>query len=246
MAIEKPTSKPNWATNDENDPLTGAPNKVDPSAEFKLSGLKRNQPLPRSFLNFQFNLIRRWFDWVEDQINTLVSDGASTTLQAVYPVGAYYMSSVSTNPNTLFGFGTWVRVKGKFLVGLDEADTDFDGAGETGGSKTHTHSDNFSVSNHTLTINEIPSHGHNYIDRYYAENSSVLSSASNKETMPTNYNGKLGSGDTEADNNTFLTYSSTTSTAGGGQAHNHNLSGGVQSASNLPPYEACYIYKRTA
>ena len=32
----------------------------------------------------------------------------------VYPVGAYYFSSSSTSPSSLFG-GTWVAVTGKFL-----------------------------------------------------------------------------------------------------------------------------------
>lgn len=246
MAVTKPTEKPNWATVDEVDGVTGAPNKIEPSAEFKSSGLKRKQPLPRAFLNFQFNLIRRWFDWVEDQINTLVTDGATTTLQAVYPVGSYYMSNASTDPNTLFGFGTWTRVKGRFLVGLDETDTDFDGAGETGGSKTHTHTNNLAVSNHTLTINQIPSHGHNYTDRYYIETAASVSAATNKETTPTNYNSKIGSGDTDSDNNTFLTFDDTTNVVGGGQGHNHGLTGGVQSASNLPPYRAAYIWYRSA
>jgi len=41
------------------------------------------------------------------------------------------------------------NLKGKVPVGLDSSDTSFDTLGETGGEKTHT-----------LTINEMPSHGH--------------------------------------------------------------------------------------
>lgn len=58
-------------------------------------------------------------------------------LAAAYPVGAVYVSTVSTNPATLFGFGTWSAIAaGRVLVGIDAGDADFDTAGETGGSKT--------------------------------------------------------------------------------------------------------------
>ncbi len=52
------------------------------------------------------------------------------------PVGTIYHSYVSTNPATLFGFGTWVSVAvGKVLVGIDPAQAEFDVLGETGGEK---------------------------------------------------------------------------------------------------------------
>jgi len=63
----------------------------------------------------------------------------------VYPVGHIYISTVSTNPNTLLGFGTWAAWgAGKVIVGLNGADADFDTSEETGGAKTvdssHAHS----------------------------------------------------------------------------------------------------------
>ncbi len=75
----------------------------------------------------------------------------TNVLEKVYPVGSIYINaSVSTNPATLLGFGTWVAFgAGKVIVGLDSSDTDFDTAEETGGAKTHT-----------LSISEIPSHTH--------------------------------------------------------------------------------------
>ena len=69
-----------------------------------------------------------------------------TALQALYPVGSVYINaSVSTNPATLLGFGTWTEVgAGRVLVGQDTGDTSFDVLGETGGFKdasvvAHTH-----------------------------------------------------------------------------------------------------------
>ena len=60
-------------------------------------------------------------------------------LKKVYPVGCIYTSTVSTNPNTLFGFGTWSEYgQGRVLVGKS-AEAEFDTAGKTGGAKTHQH-----------------------------------------------------------------------------------------------------------
>ena len=65
--------------------------------------------------------------------------------KAVYPVGAIYLSTVATNPATLFGFGTWEQVKDTFLLAAGSTYA----AGSTGGSATHT-----------LTVDELPSHEH--------------------------------------------------------------------------------------
>jgi len=75
----------------------------------------------------------------------------TNVLEKVYPVGSIYINaSVSTNPATLLGFGTWAAFgAGRVMVGLDSSDTDFDSAEETGGAKTHT-----------LTVNQIPAHTH--------------------------------------------------------------------------------------
>ncbi|MDR1072000.1 MAG: hypothetical protein LBL21_05150 [Rickettsiales bacterium] len=74
----------------------------------------------------------------------------ANTVEAMYPVGAIYLSTSSTNPATLFGFGTWERFgQGRALVGVNESETEFSSASKTGGAKTHT-----------LTIAEMPSHNH--------------------------------------------------------------------------------------
>ena len=66
-----------------------------------------------------------------------------------YPIGSIYQSTAPTNPTTFMG-GVWERFgNGRVLVGVDEADADFNTANKTGGEKTHT-----------LTIDEMPSHSH--------------------------------------------------------------------------------------
>lgn len=62
----------------------------------------------------------------------------SAVMQAMMPVGFVVTLGVSTNPATLYGFGTWTRVQGKVVVGLSDSDTAFDTLNETGGVKTNT------------------------------------------------------------------------------------------------------------
>lgn len=57
-------------------------------------------------------------------------------------------------------------------------------------------------------------HAHGYKDRYHIDNSSMLGSATKKEAAPSGYNGNLGSGDTDADNGTFLYIDATTAESG--------------------------------
>lgn len=63
---------------------------------------------------------------------------AATVGNLLMPVGFIYISGVSTNPNTLLGFGTWIRIEGRFIVGVSNTDSDFD-LDDIGGAKTHTH-----------------------------------------------------------------------------------------------------------
>ena len=59
-------------------------------------------------------------------------------IDAIYPVGSIYITTVSTNPSTYFG-GTWAAFgAGKALFGKDTAGT-FLTAGSTGGAETNTH-----------------------------------------------------------------------------------------------------------
>ena len=69
-----------------------------------------------------------------------VKNNISETLKKVYPVGSIYMSTVSTNPATLFGFGTWEAMPaGRVLLaqGKSSWGTTYN-AGSTGGEATHT------------------------------------------------------------------------------------------------------------
>ena len=79
----------------------------------------------------------------------------SDLLNMFYPVGSVYETMDSSfDPNKKWG-GTWERIKGRVLVGVDENDSDFNTAEKTGGEKTHT-----------LVVSELPRHTHaNYAKR---------------------------------------------------------------------------------
>ena len=81
--------------------------------------------------------------------DTILNNMQVELMKLVFPIGSTYITQTNTNPSEILKFGTWERVKGKVLVGLDEDDTDFNTIGKTGGEKTHT-----------LTVDEMPAHNH--------------------------------------------------------------------------------------
>lgn len=80
-------------------------------------------------------------------------------IDALYPVGSLYTSTLSTNPGTLLGRGTWSAFgAGRVMVGRDGSDTDFDTAEETGGAKTVASAG--TVSQPTFTGSALSTHSH--------------------------------------------------------------------------------------
>jgi len=144
----------------------------------------------------------------------------SSMFDLLNPVGALYFSHASNSPADLYGVGTWLRIKGRFIAGLDEADTDFNTPGETGGTKTHNHS--------AATLTDIP------ITGYGSQQSGV--------TLPEPTTlGKLitGSGRTEDNENLeSLAHATTVQTVAGTTS--------VSNRQLLPPYQVAYIWRRTA
>ena len=116
-------------------------------------------------------------------------------IDLIYPVGSIYISTVATNPGTLFGTGTWAAFgAGKTLVGINAADADFDTAEKTGGAKTHT-----------LTTAEMPNHHHQqYVTANFGSGGTAVYTDMNSEGIgasayPQAVTGSAGSG--QAHNN---------------------------------------------
>lgn len=123
-------------------------------------------------------------------------------LDAVWPVGSIYLSASEISPETLFG-GTWEQVKDRFLLAAGDTYS----LGSTGGQAEHT-----------LTVQELPSHGHGYT---YTGQSSTTGTGAIRLVNP---GGTVNAYTGEKDGRT-----------GGGQPH-----------SNMPPYLAVNIWRRTA
>ena len=147
-----------------------------------------------------------------------LGDSAWLTAQGAYPVGAIYLSVTDANPAALFG-GTWERIsQGRFLIGAGANvanSTDYWGeypagkenfpAGEMGGEVEHT-----------LTVDEMPSHTHS--ERLEWSNTKAW--------------GLTGTGEGA---NAVVDQGGVTGATGGGKPH-----------SNMPPYLVVYMWQRTA
>lgn len=79
------------------------------------------------------------FNWGKDFFNVFgtLKINEINILELIYPIGQTYVTQDNTNPNSILGFGTWERLKGKVCLGLDEDDEDFNEIGKTGGEKAH-------------------------------------------------------------------------------------------------------------
>ncbi len=222
-----------WASGTEEepavaDPTIKVPNKDEPPPELKSSGLKSGQTIGRQWLNHQFDNTYLALVDLQKQITNIVQDGTRPTLEAIYPVGKPYMSFDDTDPNTVLGFGTWSKIEGQFLLGTTGAES----SGISGGNSTHTHNDTLAVGSHTLTKENLP-----------AESPVGL-------TVTT-----TGSGATESGNSNPLAGDNVSSVsnagnnitwAGQSEPVEHTVTGGIQSASNLPPFITIHMWRRTA
>ena len=150
------------------------------------------------------------------------------TMKKIYPVGSIYISTVSTNPATLFGFGTWEAMPaGRVLLAQGKSDwgTTYN-AGSTGGEATHQ-----------LTVGELPSHNH-------TASTNTTGAHTHTFTVTGDESGNDSNKPTVGYNNAG-TY---TTSSGGNHSHTVtiNNTGSNQAHNNLQPYIAVYIWKRTA
>lgn len=138
------------------------------------------------------------------------------TLSKIYPVGSIYMSVSSTSPASLFG-GTWEQLEDRFLLGAGSTYS----AGATGGAATVT-----------LTINQMPSHGHQLLGASsYSSNNvyGIFGSYDKAIGVAGGYGGTLQYGTNTGAGQRVIQQT------GEGTAHN-----------NMPPYLVVYMWKRTA
>jgi hypothetical protein len=166
-------------------------------------------------------------------IATTQSNGNSSTAIAttafvqaaialLYPVGSIYTNaSVSTNPATLLGFGTWTAFgAGRVPVGFDAGNALFDTAEETGGS-----ADAITVSHTHTATSTVTDAGHTH------GGGSVALGAGSSITTP-------GGGTTSPN-------ALPTATTGITVATTNASTGSSGTNANYQPYITVYMWKRT-
>ena len=187
---------------------------------------------------------------------------ASGIWDCIYPIGSIYLSVNNINPSEYFG-GTWVSWgSGRVPVGVS-SDTNFNTVEKTGGSSTHSHTISvankaaFTSGSTALTVSQMPSHNHAGSSTTSAITSSLRVVGVVGTGTASNHIVGFGSG-------AYVNVANTSNFPGGNHYHNMNMksNGGGQghthsipahnhtassnSASSLPPYITCYMWKRTA
>lgn len=153
-------------------------------------------------------------------------------LSAMFPVGHIYSSTVNTNPGTLFGFGTWTSIQGRFLVAENGARP----AGTTGGAASVT-----------LAETNVPTHTHSF-------SATTDNQGAHTHDIARDHDGATGtvewtlhstgtSGPDQQYNNQLY--------SGGGHTHSVSGTSGTGSGSAtafsiLPLYLSVYMWQRTA
>lgn len=150
--------------------------------------------------------------------------GTLALLENLVPsIGTIVFRSDNISPSTIYPNTTWEKIEGRVIMGASDAYP----LGSTGGEATHT-----------LTIDEMPSHGH--IENIAIQNHGVmLRMGGHRDELTSGYRmyevkeESFSSGLQTLDGYT----SSATKTNAEGRGFEHN---------NLQPYEACNVYKRIA
>ena len=145
-------------------------------------------------LSFAFNDMTNTINDLTNKVNLLVPS-----------IGEIYITISNEDPSLKFG-GVWEQIKDTFLL----ASGDTYAAGSVGGEAAHT-----------LTIEEIPAHTHDF-NRHQLWRTEEVPTAGTSD----------GYG---VSNKTLEVYRDTTTSTGGNIAHN-----------NMPPYLAVYVWKRVA
>jgi microcystin-dependent protein len=194
------------------------------------------------------------------KIEQMVNGLQLSVMQALYPVGSLYASTLSTNPGTLLGFGTWTAFgAGRTLVGLDAGQVEFDTVEETGGAKTHTlttaelashthvqdaHNHTQDSHNHTQNSHNHTQDAHDHLILLASPTNTTAAAAANRYapgtssstiTELTTATNQAATATNQAATATNQAATATNQTAGSGTAHN-----------NLQPYITVYMWKRTA
>lgn len=230
-----------------------------------------------SLYNQMQTSFNEWFDEVKDQLTTDVAGNLQNQINALesqmnsqvstlqgqianvktsfYRVGDIIMTTIASNPSSVYG-GTWVAWgAGRVPVGYSSSDSDFNASEKTGGSKTQNLSHSHTVNAHSHLV---PSHTHSLDNNSacaligrsvehqnticYARGAFVrmdytrMLDASGIQLVSTN--------DTSED--TVKLYGNTSGASATTQSSSPTTNIKLGSTSIVQPYITCYFWKRTA
>jgi hypothetical protein len=189
--------------------------------------------------------------------NTTIATTAfvAAAVAVLYPIGSIYTSTVGTNPNTLFGFGTWVAfADARVMIGAGVAYP----AGSTGGSAdavlvSHNHGG--------LTGTQSADHTHNFSGNTGVENQGHIhqGATTGGSGVVGPYGGPApdleeGAGQPNVSyenmgipNTTHIhAFSGTTSGTSANHQHGITTEGLSATNANMQPFISVYMWNRTA
>lgn len=181
--------------------------------------LDKNLNEAKSDFDSQFNNMMQTFETKIQQLGL-----------TLYPVGSIYISTVNTNPKYIIG-GEWDPIKDTFLLCAGNTYK----AGSSGGSADHLHS----TAGHKLTVDEMPKHTHTQNPHSHLQ---YKTWPMNSGTGTLNYLGGTKDDGFSGSSNYVQETTATNNNTGGDGTHDHGNTG---RSSNLPPYLAVYVWKRT-
>lgn len=107
-----------------------------------------------------------------------LSDLTILTALDIYPIGAIYLSVVSTDPSTYFG-GTWVRVgEGRMLVGHSTTDSTFEAS-----SNDFSTQNTGGATSKTLSVSEMPAHSHHLLKYSFSDGNDFGGAATGNDNI---------------------------------------------------------------
>ena len=145
--------------------------------------IKRNQEVSTSYVADTLMPVGSMLMWTSETLPTgwLLCDGTAvsrTTYEDLYEtIGTTY--GVGDNSTTF----NLPNLKGKFPIGIDDSDTDFDALGETGGAKDVT-----------LSESELPSHDHSIAHDHASATTDTQSASHTHGVNPPTHRHSLADG----------------------------------------------------
>lgn len=126
----------------------------------------------------------------------------------------------------IYGGTAWSKIEGRFLLGASSSYA----INSKGGEASVSFTPSGTVKNHTLTVDQLPSHAHTFISQACSPAYGLQAGSA--------YN--AGQALVTSGGQVVTTY------VGGNGSHSHGFTGNTINHSNMPPYKSVYIWERTA